>query len=73
MSIACNVGTTDRLVRGLAGALMIVLAFAGVVGGTLGIVVGVAGGVFLVTAVVRFCPIYQALGWSTCAPALRTR
>lgn len=65
-----NVGTPDRIARIVIGALLILMPF---VSGLLlftnpvwlwaSIVVGA---VLIVTALVRFCPLYAVLGLSTC-------
>ena len=65
-----NVGTADRIIRVLLAALFAYLYFGGIVTGTLGIVLVVLGGVFLLTSLVGFCPLYAIIGLSTC-PAKR--
>jgi hypothetical protein len=42
------------------------LYFTGTVTGTLGLVLVILGGVFLVTALVGFCPLYAMVGLNTC-------
>ena len=56
-----NVGTTDRVLRIVAGVVLIGLAATGTVGpwGYLGIVP-------LATGLFRFCPAYGLLGLNTC-------
>jgi len=44
-----------------------VLYFTGTVTGTLGIVLLVLGGVFVLTSVISFCPLYTLVGINTCA------
>ncbi len=48
----------DRILRVFGGIALIVLYFADVLTGTLGIILAVAGGVFLVTGLAGWCPIY---------------
>lgn len=48
----------DRLVRVFGGIALIVLYFTDVLTGTLGIVLALLGGVFLVTGLAGWCPIY---------------
>lgn len=55
-----NVGGVDRIVRGVAGAALVVWALAG------GPVWAWIGVVPLVTAVLAFCPLYAPFGISTC-------
>jgi hypothetical protein len=61
-----NVGTIDRIVRILIAVVAAILVFAKVVTGTWAIVVIVAGVIMLATSIFNTCPIYCALGWSTC-------
>jgi uncharacterized MAPEG superfamily protein len=42
------------------------LYFTGTVTGTLGLVLVVAAGIFVLTSLVSFCPLYTILGISTC-------
>ena len=56
-----NVGTIDRVLRILVGALLIALTLTGIIG-----LWGWIGLVPLATGVVRFCPLYPLLGISTC-------
>jgi type IV secretory pathway VirB2 component (pilin) len=42
------------------------LYFTGTVTGTLGIVLVVIAGVFTLTSVISFCPLYSIVGLSTC-------
>lgn len=61
-----NEGTVDRAVRGVAGAVVVVVALLIGLGSVLGIVLAVVGAILLVTAAVGFCPIYRVFGLSTC-------
>jgi hypothetical protein len=56
-----NIGTTDRILRLVIGLVLVVLAANGTIGwwGWLGLVA-------VVTALVRFCPLYAVLGIRTC-------
>jgi len=60
-----NMSNTDRVVRVVAAALFAYLYFGGIVTGTLGIVLVVLGGVFLLTSIVSFCPLYAPFKFST--------
>lgn len=62
-----NMGSADRIVRFLAAAAMIALYFTGTVTGTWGIVLLVLAGVFIITSLVSFCPLYTLLGIKTCS------
>lgn len=56
-----NVGTVDRILRIVAGIVLILLAATGTVGwwGWLGVIP-------LLTGIVRTCPAYTLLGVKTC-------
>jgi len=60
-----NLSNVDRVIRVLIEVVFAILYFTGVVSGTLGIILLIAGGIFVLTSIVSFCPIYWSLGWST--------
>ena len=60
-----NLSNTDRIVRVVLAALFAYLYFSGIVTGTLGIVLVVLGAVFLLTAILAFCPLYLPFNFST--------
>ena len=62
-----NMGTTDRIIRILLAAVFAYLYFGGIVTGTLGLVLVILGGVFLLTSLVSFCPLYTLFGLNTCS------
>jgi hypothetical protein len=57
-----NMGTTDRVIRILIAVVFAALYFADIATGTLGIVVLVVSGIFLVTGLTGFCPLYYPFG-----------
>lgn len=59
-------GNVDRIVRVLAAVLIGYLYFAGIVSGTIGVALLVVAGVFVLTSVISFCPLYTLFGISTC-------
>jgi hypothetical protein len=61
-----NVGNMDKVLRIVLAVVMSVLYFTGTVTGTLGTVLLILGGVFLLTALVGFCPLYAMVGINTC-------
>lgn len=61
-----NMGSIDKMVRIVVALIFAALYFTGTVSGTLGFVLLILGGVFLMTSVVSFCPLYLPLGISTC-------
>jgi hypothetical protein len=62
----CNVGGADRLLRLVLGACLVALALLTPLPTPWQIVLGVAGGVALVTAAVRYCPLYALVGLNSC-------
>lgn len=61
-----NMGNIDRVVRVLIAAVIGFLFWNGTIAGTLGMVLLVLAGVFVLTSVVSFCPLYTLVGLSTC-------
>lgn len=56
-----NVGSIDRILRIVAGLVLIALTLMGVIG-----VWGWIGVVPLATGLLRTCPVYSLLGVNTC-------
>lgn len=61
-----NMGTTDRAIRVLIAILLIGLFLGNVISGTIGIVLLVVAGVFILTSAVGHCPLYTIFGIRTC-------
>lgn len=61
-----NMGSADRMIRLLLAAIFAGLYFTDTVTGTFGIVLLVLAGVFVLTSLVSFCPLYPLLGINTC-------
>lgn len=61
-----NMGSADRVIRVIIAAVIAYLYFSGTVTGTIGIVLLVLGGIFVLTSLVSFCPLYAPFGLSTC-------
>ena len=61
-----NMGSLDRVIRVLFALIFAMLYITKTVEGNLAIVLLVLGGVFLLTSVVSFCPLYTILGINTC-------
>ncbi|GGE01856.1 membrane protein [Planktosalinus lacus] len=61
-----NMGTADRIIRVIIAAIVGVLYFTGTISGTLGIVLLVLAGVFVLTSLISFCPLYAPFGIKTC-------
>ncbi len=61
-----NMSTTDRVVRLLLAAVFSILYVTQTVTGTLGILLLVLGGIFILTSFISFCPLYSIFGIKTC-------
>jgi hypothetical protein len=61
-----NMGSADRIFRLLLAAVVAVLYFTNVITGTLGIVLLIIAGVFVLTSLISFCPLYVPFGIKTC-------
>jgi len=59
-------GTADRIIRLLLAAVVAVLYFTNTITGTLGIVLLVLAGIFILTSLISFCPLYTLVGLNTC-------
>lgn len=59
-------GSTDQIIRVLIAVVVAALFFTNVISGVLGIVLLAVAGIFVLTSVVSFCPIYAVLGVSSC-------
>lgn len=60
-----NMSNTDRVVRIIVAALFAYLYFSGIVTGGVGLTLLLLAGVFTLTAVVAFCPLYAPFKFST--------
>jgi hypothetical protein len=60
-----NVGNKDRLIRGGAGVVILIVAFFAGLPDTASSIVGIVGAVILLTAVMGFCPLYFIIQRST--------
>jgi len=61
-----NVGKIDMIIRIILAAVLAYLDWSGTVTGTMSWVVGIAVVLMLITAFVKFCPLYKVLGVDTC-------
>jgi len=60
-----NIGTIDKAVRTIIAFVILGTYFAGLLSGTLAIVLLAICLVFFVTSIFNFCPIYAVFGIST--------
>ncbi len=62
-----NMGSADRIIRFIIAAVIAGLYFSNVISGTLGLVLLVLAGVFVLTSFISFCPLYAPFGLSSCS------
>jgi hypothetical protein len=60
-----NMGTFDRVARVLVAVVIIGLYFTDQITGTAAIILLVLSGVFILTSLVSFCPLYLPFGFNT--------
>lgn len=61
-----NMGIADRIIRVIIAIIVVVLYFSNVITGTLGIILLILSGVFVLTSLISFCPLYSLFGIKTC-------
>lgn len=61
-----NMGSVDKTIRIIIAAVVAGLYYKEILTGTLGIVLLVLAGVFVLTSLISFCPLYTLLGINTC-------
>ena len=59
-------GNGDRFLRIILAVIIGILYYAGVISGTLGLVLIILAGIFVLTSFISFCPLYAPLGINTC-------
>jgi hypothetical protein len=60
-----NMGSIDKVIRGIIAAVIALLYFTNLISGTLAFILGVFAVLFLITSFVSFCPLYAPFGIST--------
>ena len=61
-----NLGGTDKILRLVVAVVIAILYFTEIIYGIFGIVMLVVAGIFLITSLVNFCPLYALFGMNTC-------
>lgn len=59
-----NMGTIDRTVRILAAVIIASLYFTNMISGITAILLSVLAGIFILTSLISFCPLYLPFGIS---------
>ncbi len=62
-------GTTDKIIRVIIVVIVVALYFTKTISGTLGIVLMILAGIFVLTSLISFCPLYTLVGINTCKTA----
>jgi hypothetical protein len=62
-----NMGSTDRLIRVIVAAIIVILYLTKVISGTLAMVLLFFAGAFVLISLISFCPFYVPLGIHTCS------
>lgn len=60
-------GTADRIIRTLLGVFFGYLYFSNLLTGPIGMILLIVGGVFILTSIFSFCPLYTLVGLNTCS------
>ncbi len=60
-----NMGAVDKIIRIVLAVIVAVLYFTHVISGTLAIVLLVIAGIFILTSLISFCPLYWPFNIST--------
>jgi hypothetical protein len=61
-----NMGGTDRVIRFLVAVAIALLVYFDMVSGTLAYILLAVAGIFVLTSLVSFCPLYAIFGMNTC-------
>lgn len=60
-----NMGTLDKSIRVIVALIIIGLYIGNFISGTVAIVLLVFAGIFILTSLINFCPLYYPFGIST--------
>lgn len=60
-----NMGSIDKVIRIIIAVVIAGLYFTDVITGTLGIILLILAGVFVLTSLIGFCPLYLPIGLNT--------
>ena len=61
-----NMGSLDKAIRIILAIVFAMLYITKMVEGIFGTILLVIGGIFLLTSIISFCPLYAIFGLSTC-------
>lgn len=60
-----NMGSTDKMMRIIIAIVIAILFFTNVISDMLGIILLILAGVFVLTSLISFCPLYPLIGLNT--------
>jgi hypothetical protein len=60
-----NMGSTDKIIRIAIAAVIALLFYLDVISGTLGVVLLIFAGVFVLTSLISYCPLYPVFKMDT--------
>lgn len=60
-----NMGTLDKSIRVIVALIIIGLYIGNFISGTIAIILLVIAGMFILTSLINFCPLYYPFGIST--------
>ncbi len=60
-----NMGLIDRVIRILIAVVVVVLFFVKAISGILAIILLIVAGIFILTSLISFCPLYVPFGLSS--------
>lgn len=60
-----NEGTSDRIIRLIAGVVLIIIGWPVLGNNTLGIILDILGVILLITGITGFCGLYKLFGINT--------
>ena len=61
-----NMGTTDKFIRFIIAAILLIAFLTDTVTGVLGYVALAVAAIFVLTSFVSFCPLFTLFGANTC-------
>jgi len=61
-----NMGSADKIIRLIIAAVIAFLYYNQTISGTLGLVLLIFAGIFVLTSFISFCPLYAVFGFNTC-------
>ncbi|WP_273566061.1 YgaP family membrane protein [Maribacter halichondriae] len=61
-----NMGSTDKIIRLVVAVVAALLIYFDVVQGTFAYILLAVAGIFVLTSLINFCPLYTLFGMNTC-------